>query len=338
MGSLVPCRQVLGALAARPPARHRCLIEVASGPSRVRAAVRRGADPSEGVGAQGGVGFNRPARTPAGGKRGWCRAGRRRQCLVLPPTHRVDAVRRCSRCPPARGAPAARRSGHRPRGACAPPGREHGRAGRVGRRRCGSWSPRHPLARRTALGRRDALAVLTAIDFYLGRGIDQRRLDAALRAGDPDRHTPPVLAPSFIAGTLLAATELFDDSRAALERLRSRLIERGRTSELFVDAHVGRLGEARAAAEQALAIAQQKQWTSSRCTRCTPSASLPPPPTTRPPSTGPWARSTRRAWPKGCPSRRWRRSSRMRSKPWSPWGSSTGHVRCSTSSKSSWPP
>lgn len=155
----------------------------------------------------------------------------------------------------------------------------------------------------------DALAVLTAIDFYLGRGVDHRRLDLALRAEDPDRDTPPMLTPSFIAGALLAATERFDDSRAVLEQLRSRLIERGRTSELyhagrllselelirgnvdaaeryarecaeesagtgddmatavalqaqaFVDAHVGRLSEARAAAEQVLAIAQRKQWT-----------------------------------------------------------------------------
>lgn len=78
----------------------------------------------------------------------------------------------------------------------------------------------------------EALAVVTMADFLLGRGVDEAKIERALRLEDVSRQVPVQMRPSLIAGYLALYQGRLDRCSEILGRLRDRIIEGGQDSEL----------------------------------------------------------------------------------------------------------
>ena len=76
----------------------------------------------------------------------------------------------------------------------------------------------------------DALAVLTMVDFLLGRGLSETRMVQALALEDPLRARQLVMRPSFVHGQLLLLTGRLDESLETLEAVRAETLARGQES------------------------------------------------------------------------------------------------------------
>ena len=80
----------------------------------------------------------------------------------------------------------------------------------------------------------EALAVVAMADFHLGRGLDEAKIERALRLEDPYRQTSVHLRPSLIAGYLALCVGEPQRCSQLLGRLRERIIESGQESDLPV--------------------------------------------------------------------------------------------------------
>jgi DNA-binding CsgD family transcriptional regulator len=80
--------------------------------------------------------------------------------------------------------------------------------------------------------RAQALALEAAVDFALGRGVNEARLSRALTLEIADVRTSSVLRPSLVAALLYLWTARLDDSRLLLSGLCDRHAERGEEHEL----------------------------------------------------------------------------------------------------------
>jgi DNA-binding CsgD family transcriptional regulator len=80
----------------------------------------------------------------------------------------------------------------------------------------------------------EALAVVAMADFHLGRGLDEAKIERALRLEDPYRQVPVQLRPSLIAGYLALYVGELQRCWQLLGRLRERIIESGQDSDLPV--------------------------------------------------------------------------------------------------------
>jgi DNA-binding CsgD family transcriptional regulator len=109
----------------------------------------------------------------------------------------------------------------------------------------------------------EALAVVTMVDFLLGRGVDEARLERALALEDPERRVPAEFRPTLIAGFLAFYTGRFDRARSLLYPLHGRLHDRGAEADLpillgtmtWLECSAGDLPAARMLAEEALEAA-----------------------------------------------------------------------------------
>ncbi len=72
-----------------------------------------------------------------------------------------------------------------------------------------------------------SLAILTVIDFFAGRGVDEARLDRALALDDPHRVAPPQMKPRLIRALLLLFTGRLDEARAILVEEMADAVDRG---------------------------------------------------------------------------------------------------------------
>lgn len=119
----------------------------------------------------------------------------------------------------------------------------------------------------------EALAVVAMADFHLGRGLDEAKIERALRLEDPYRQTLVHLRPSLIAGYL--ALYVGDPQRCSqlLGRLKERIIESGQESDLpVVSSYLswcacwrGAMIEAAVFAEEAVESAARIEADSPRC-------------------------------------------------------------------------
>lgn len=73
----------------------------------------------------------------------------------------------------------------------------------------------------------EVLAAVTMVEFLLGRGLDEARLQRALALEDVTRRTPTPTRPSAIHGALMSWTGRPLGARASLEGIRARLLELG---------------------------------------------------------------------------------------------------------------
>jgi ATP/maltotriose-dependent transcriptional regulator MalT len=73
----------------------------------------------------------------------------------------------------------------------------------------------------------EVLAVLTILEFLLGRGLDEQRLQRALALEDVTRRTPTQNRPSAIHGALMSWIGEPAAARTSLEGIRARLLELG---------------------------------------------------------------------------------------------------------------
>ncbi|MEV5753653.1 LuxR C-terminal-related transcriptional regulator [Actinoallomurus sp. NPDC052308] len=73
----------------------------------------------------------------------------------------------------------------------------------------------------------EVLASATMVEFLLGHGLDERRLDRALAIEDITRRTPAPMRPSAIHGALMSWIGRPEAARESLEGVRSRLLELG---------------------------------------------------------------------------------------------------------------
>jgi DNA-binding CsgD family transcriptional regulator len=119
----------------------------------------------------------------------------------------------------------------------------------------------------------EALAVLAMADFLLGRGLDEAKIERALRLEDPYRQIPVQMRPSLIAGYLALYEGKLHRSTRILKRLRGRIIEGGQDSDLpMVSTYLswsacwrGALPEAEDYAAEAIEAASRIQADSLRC-------------------------------------------------------------------------
>jgi DNA-binding CsgD family transcriptional regulator len=119
----------------------------------------------------------------------------------------------------------------------------------------------------------EALAVAAMADFLLGRGLDEAKIERALRLEDPYRQIPVQMRPSLIAGYLALYEGSLHRSAQILGRLRERIIEGGQDSDLpMVSSYLcwsacwrGGLPEAEDYAAEAIEAASQIQADSLRC-------------------------------------------------------------------------
>ncbi len=101
--------------------------------------------------------------------------------------------------------------------------------------------------------------------FFLGRGLEEAKIERALLLEDPELSCPLERRPSFIIGYTLCFAGELDRARAALELLADRLVERGEESDLpdllsilsRVECLAGNLPEARELADRAYELARQ---------------------------------------------------------------------------------
>jgi DNA-binding CsgD family transcriptional regulator len=119
----------------------------------------------------------------------------------------------------------------------------------------------------------EALAVMSMADFLLGRGLDEAKIERALRLEDPYRQIPVQLRPSLIAGYLALFEGKLHRSTRILARLRERIIEGGQDSDLpLVSTYLcwsacwrGALSEAGEYAAEAVEAASRIQADHLRC-------------------------------------------------------------------------
>ena len=78
----------------------------------------------------------------------------------------------------------------------------------------------------------EALAIGAMFDFLLGRGVDEAKIEAALRLEDPDHQVPVQLRPSMVAGGLALHEGRLERCDQLLSRLRGRIVDGGRESDL----------------------------------------------------------------------------------------------------------
>jgi DNA-binding CsgD family transcriptional regulator len=83
----------------------------------------------------------------------------------------------------------------------------------------------------------EALAVTAIADFIAGRGLDDAKLERALRFEDPYRQVPAQLRPSLIAGGLALYLGQLERSDRLLFPLHRRAVESGEESDLPVVAY-----------------------------------------------------------------------------------------------------
>jgi len=88
-------------------------------------------------------------------------------------------------------------------------------------------------------GLAEALAVSAMMDYMLGSGLDEAKIQRALGLEDPDRQVTGELRPSLIAGYLMLYEGRLERSVDILSRLRERILERGQESDLpFMLSHL----------------------------------------------------------------------------------------------------
>jgi DNA-binding CsgD family transcriptional regulator/DNA polymerase III delta prime subunit len=105
-----------------------------------------------------------------------------------------------------------------------------------------------------------SLGTTALVDLCLGRGLDEARLEEAVRLEDPRQRTGIAGAPSLHAFFVFLWAGRFDDARAAIARLRQRYAERGEEPALAwisaADAQLecwsGNIAAASVAADEAL--------------------------------------------------------------------------------------
>ena len=86
----------------------------------------------------------------------------------------------------------------------------------------------------------EALAVSLMPTFLLGLGVDEAKVERALRLEDPYRPTPIMMRPSLCAGSLALFTGELERSVSILSQLRERILEHGQESDLpFVSSYLG---------------------------------------------------------------------------------------------------
>jgi DNA-binding CsgD family transcriptional regulator len=73
-----------------------------------------------------------------------------------------------------------------------------------------------------------ALAIISIIDFFLGRGVSAQRMARALALEDPQRPGPTQMHPRVVNGLLLLFIGRLDQSIATHVELRSEFLDRGR--------------------------------------------------------------------------------------------------------------
>jgi DNA-binding CsgD family transcriptional regulator len=81
-------------------------------------------------------------------------------------------------------------------------------------------------------GLAEALAVSAMVDYLLGSGLDEAKIERALKLEDPDRQVTGEMRPSLIAGFLMLYEGRLERSIHVLGRLRERILERGQESDL----------------------------------------------------------------------------------------------------------
>ncbi len=119
----------------------------------------------------------------------------------------------------------------------------------------------------------EALAVSAIVDYMLGGGLDEARVNRALELEDPNRQVTAQIRPSVIAGYLMLYEGRLADSVRILGSLRERILERGEDSELpFVSSYLawaecwrGDLAAAAAHAEESLDCAVRIESEPLRC-------------------------------------------------------------------------
>jgi DNA-binding CsgD family transcriptional regulator len=72
-----------------------------------------------------------------------------------------------------------------------------------------------------------ALAIISIIDFFMGRGVSTARMERALALEDPRREGPIQMHPRVVQGLLLLFTGMVDEAIALHLELRSEFLERG---------------------------------------------------------------------------------------------------------------
>jgi DNA-binding CsgD family transcriptional regulator len=145
----------------------------------------------------------------------------------------------------------------------------------------GDWSSAEPHVRRALMlteqsGDKprlaEALAVSAILDYLLGRGLDEGRLERALELEDAQRQTIVELRPSLIAGRLMLYEGRLERACRLLGGLRQRILDRGEDSDLpylsaslaWAECWRGQLAVAASYADEALKTAS-RIGNSSRC-------------------------------------------------------------------------
>jgi tetratricopeptide (TPR) repeat protein len=118
-----------------------------------------------------------------------------------------------------------------------------------------------------------ALAVSVIVDYLLGRGLDELRLQQALAMEDEQRQTSVETRPSLIAGAIMLYEGRLNRSRELLLALHQRVLQRGEDSDLlfvaiylvWADCLRGDLATAASYAEQAIDSAERVGMDLGRC-------------------------------------------------------------------------
>jgi DNA-binding CsgD family transcriptional regulator len=119
----------------------------------------------------------------------------------------------------------------------------------------------------------EALAVTAIADFIEGRGLDEAKIERALRFEDPYRQVPAQLRPTLIAGGLALYLGQLERCDRLLARLRQNAVESGEESDLPVVAYFlvwsscwqGELERAESYAAEAIESATRIESDSLRC-------------------------------------------------------------------------
>jgi DNA-binding CsgD family transcriptional regulator len=122
-------------------------------------------------------------------------------------------------------------------------------------------------------GLAEALAVSVMVDYMLGRGLDEAKIERALELEDPDRQVTAEIRPSLIAGFLMLYEGRLARSVGILGRLRERILERGQESDLpfllstlaWAQCWQGSLQAAAARCEESLECAERVGGAPLRC-------------------------------------------------------------------------
>jgi DNA-binding CsgD family transcriptional regulator len=119
----------------------------------------------------------------------------------------------------------------------------------------------------------EAIAVSSMVDYLLGRGLDEAKLDRALKLEDQQRQTTVELRPSLIGGLLMLYEGRLERACELLGGLRQRIIDGGEESDLpfvltcldWAESWRGNLTTANQYADEALEITTRTGLASVRC-------------------------------------------------------------------------